>query len=215
MEDQQSTASVPQRRERQDALEHRRLILAAAKQIFATQGVENTSMYEIARAAGVGQGTLYRRFAHKGELCQALIAEDVDAYKDQVLTALSGAGAPASALERLDILIVELIRLTTLHLPLFAAIDETAAGQRRPRPFHSPFHVWLHERIAGLLAEAVAKGEIEPLDVEFTADAILAVLAPPFISHQHQDRGCGPERIAAGVHHLFVESLRRGPTTFS
>ncbi len=69
------TQSETTRRERRDAAEHRRRILEAARALFATQGVDTTSMYEIARSAGVGQGTLYRRYAHKGELCGALLHE--------------------------------------------------------------------------------------------------------------------------------------------
>src|SRR4051794_38543621 len=72
--------SVPKRRERSDARENRRQLLAVAKQLFTTQGVASTSMHEIGRTAGVGQATLYRHFADKGEICHALIKEDLTAF---------------------------------------------------------------------------------------------------------------------------------------
>src|SRR4051794_8640134 len=62
-------------KERRDAAEHRRRILIAARALFAAQGIDATNMTEIARTAHIGQGTLYRRFAHKGELCEALMKE--------------------------------------------------------------------------------------------------------------------------------------------
>ncbi len=65
------------RRERRDTVEHRQRILDAARALFATKGVDTTSMHEIARSAGVGQGTLYRRYADKGELCGALLSESL------------------------------------------------------------------------------------------------------------------------------------------
>ncbi|NUR86254.1 MAG: TetR family transcriptional regulator, partial [Nonomuraea sp.] len=50
------------RRERTDAARNRAKILAAAADIVAAHGVAGLSMAEVAAAAGVGVGTLYRRF---------------------------------------------------------------------------------------------------------------------------------------------------------
>src|SRR6185312_10778811 len=48
--------------ERADAARNRRKVLAAAEGLFATRGVAAVSMDDVAAAAGVGKGTLYRRF---------------------------------------------------------------------------------------------------------------------------------------------------------
>ena len=45
------------------------------------------------------------------------------------------------------------------------------------------------------------------MDLDVTADAILAALAPPLVGFQQQ-RGFSRERIAAGVARLFIEGLR-------
>jgi AcrR family transcriptional regulator len=201
---------APARQERRDARENRQRLLAAAKELVAAQGIDATSMYEIARAAGVGQGTLYRHFADKGELCHALIKEDLAAFMERVGALIAGAGAGVSPLARLDTLIAEKNRLTESHLPLFAAMDEAAAGARRGKPFRGPFHTWLHERISGLLAEAVALGEVAALDVAFTADAILAAGAPPLYHYQRHELGYSSERIMAGMRRLFINGLGRG-----
>ena len=195
------------RRERSDVQEHRRLLLAAAKRLFSSQGVEHTSMYAIARAAGVGQGTLYRRFAHKGELCQALIADDIEDFRTHAESLVTGSAAPADTMARLDALLVALIQLTEQHLPLFGVIEQTQTSPgRRPRPFQSPFHARLREWITSLLAEASATGELAPMDIEYTADAILAVVAPPVLGYQRLDRGYSQERIIAGLRRLFIEA---------
>jgi AcrR family transcriptional regulator len=198
----------PKPAERRDARENRGRLLAVAKRLFAAQGIDATSMHEIARAAGVGQGTLYRHFADKGELCHALLREDVAAFQERVGAALEDA-ARGSALARLELLVAEKIRMTESHLPLFAAIDDAASGARRTKPFRGPFHTWLRERIIALLAEAAATGEVDQLDAEFTADAILASVAPPLYSHQRHELGYSPERITAAMRRLFVEGLRR------
>ena len=59
---------------RRDAVRNRDRLLAAARELFAEEGFEVT-LDDIARHAGVGVGTAYRRFANKDELLDALFAE--------------------------------------------------------------------------------------------------------------------------------------------
>jgi AcrR family transcriptional regulator len=216
--EEQRPEGTAQPRVRRDARANRARLLAAAKELFAEQGVEATTMQEIARAAGVGQGTLYRHFADKGELCLALIKEDVAAFQERVgavialradANAIDGAWALASPLERLDMLIVEKVRLTESHLPLFEAMD--AAGARRPKPFRGPFHTWLHARIVALLEEAATVGEVAELDATIVADVILAATAPPLYAFQRHDQGYSQERVLAATRRLFMDALRRTP----
>jgi AcrR family transcriptional regulator len=63
---------------RRDAAENRARLLAAAVQVFDTQGLD-ASVTEIARVAGVGMGTLYRRFPTKDALIDALVHDVLDA----------------------------------------------------------------------------------------------------------------------------------------
>jgi AcrR family transcriptional regulator len=206
------TEPAPKRRERSDARENRQQILDVAKQLFGAQGIENTSMHEIGRTAGVGQATLYRNFADKGEICQALIKEDLAAFQERVGALISDTGAVRSPLARLDTLIVEKNRLTESHLPLFAAIDEAAAAAPR-KPFRGTFHTWLHEQIISLFAQAVAQGEVAPLDSAFAADAMLAAVAPHLYRYQRQELGYSSERIMAAMRHLFIDGLRQQSST--
>ncbi len=199
----QPAEPAPKRRERSDARENREQLLAVAKQLFTAQGIEHTSMHQIGRTAGVGQATLYRHFADKGEICHALIREDLAAFQERVGALIGDTRTAPSPLARLETLIFEKNRLTESHLPLFAAIDEAAAAAPN-KPFRGPFHAWLHEQIISLLAQAVAQGEVAPLDAAFAADAILAAVAPHLLPlpapesglQQRADHG----RDAASVH---------------
>ncbi len=89
------------RHERRDAAEHRQRILEVARRLFAEHGVGAISMHQIAMAAGVGQGTLYRRYAHKGELCMDLLRERHESFAQEVAELLA-ATATSPALERLE-----------------------------------------------------------------------------------------------------------------
>src|SRR5437764_14546712 len=59
---------------RADARRNRDAVLAAAKKLFADQGLD-AQMPDVARAANVGVGTVYRHFATKDDLIAALVAD--------------------------------------------------------------------------------------------------------------------------------------------
>ncbi|MGW5664432.1 TetR/AcrR family transcriptional regulator [Streptomyces sp. NPDC003758] len=85
-------AEVPGRQPEQglraDAERNRDRILAAARRLYATEGL-GVSMASIAREAGVGKATLSRRFASREELVTAVFADRMDAYADAVSEALA------------------------------------------------------------------------------------------------------------------------------
>ena len=66
---------------RADAVRNRTAILEAAKQLVTEQGTE-VAMGEIARAAGVAVGTLYRHFPNKADLLAAVVSEYVESLAD-------------------------------------------------------------------------------------------------------------------------------------
>jgi AcrR family transcriptional regulator len=73
-----SAIKNPDRVLRRDAAENRDRLLAAAVEVFDAQGLD-ASVTEIARVAGVGMGTLYRRFPTKAALVEALVHDVLDA----------------------------------------------------------------------------------------------------------------------------------------
>lgn len=73
---------------RADAERNRRRILAAAAEVFAKRGLD-AGLDEIARHAGVGTGTVYRRFPAKGLLIDALFESRMDDVLDLADAALA------------------------------------------------------------------------------------------------------------------------------
>lgn len=84
---------------RADAARNRAAILAAAKRAFAEHGTA-AGMAEIARAAGVGVGTLYRRFPTKEALVQALLLDRLEGDADVLRSASGLEGDAWTAFER-------------------------------------------------------------------------------------------------------------------
>ena len=71
-------STPPVRLLRRDAERNRQRILAAAAEVFTERGLE-ASLDDVARHAGVGVGTVYRRFPDKASLADALFDERIDA----------------------------------------------------------------------------------------------------------------------------------------
>ncbi len=194
------------RLERRDAAENRQHILAAARQLFAEQGVAAVSMDEIARGAGVGKGTLYRRYAHKGLLCIALLDENTRQMQEAALAALRDDKRPI--LDQLGCLLGFLFAHNEENAELLGAVSDAAAGRRRGAIYQSPPYQWQRLMIVGLLRRANALHECTPFDIDYLADAILAPLDIDLYLFQRDTLGMSPERIVEGARRLILDGLR-------
>ena len=192
--------------ERRDAAESRRKVLDAAKSLFSERGVEAVSMYEIGRRAKVGQGTLYRRYEHKGALCGALLHENIEHFVGVVRGRLEKDDGPV--LEQLEYLLAGLARFNEENASLLGAIRDAAGGVRRFAPYQNPFYQWLRATVAMLLERGVGRGEIPAPDVEYVSDAILAPLNIDLYLYQRRELGMSPERITSSLRDLLLNGLR-------
>jgi AcrR family transcriptional regulator len=82
--------------ERADAARNRRHLLATARDMLAEQGVDKLTMDPLAERAGLGKGTVYRRFGTRAGIFAALLDDDERAFQQQVLSGPPplGPGAP-------------------------------------------------------------------------------------------------------------------------
>ncbi|MBI4798599.1 MAG: TetR/AcrR family transcriptional regulator [Desulfarculus sp.] len=87
---------------------HRRIIEAALK-VFAKNGFYNSKVSEIARAAGVADGTIYLYFQNKDDILISLFEEEMQGVLDQVTLAVNQEADPAKKLERFAIAHLSLV----------------------------------------------------------------------------------------------------------
>jgi AcrR family transcriptional regulator len=163
----------PPVRERADAARNRELILKAARKMLKKQPFGEICMDALADTAGVGKGTLYRRFPDRAALVHALLDHDA---RDLQGRALAGFGLPknASQVDRALAFLSALFDFTVEHAPLLC---EGLRGSNVAR-FEHPAHAWQRQTISGHLRAAVRSGEIAPLDPIVTAELMLASVAP-------------------------------------
>lgn len=176
----------PGRTERADAARNRRLILAAASQLIEERGIAAVSMHDVAVAAGVGTGTLYRRFGDRAGLALALLDEETREFQDALIAGPPPLGPGAPAGERLAAFGEGYLDLLERHA------DVLSVGEG-PRPGGSgPFALYA-THLTILVREAAPQ-----LDAEFTAHALLASLAPGLHLRLIRDLGWPPDRLRVG-----------------
>jgi AcrR family transcriptional regulator len=173
-----------ERRERKDAAENRRRILAAARAVLDAEGPAAVTMDAVAAAAGVGKGTLFRRFGDRAGLMAELISDYMRDFQDRFLTGPPPLGPGAPPGERLVAFTTALVALQREHLPL-ALVSEF-------RPTDAPALVYgsLRLHLASLITE------IDPtLAADVLAAMILGAIAPGVLNQLDADT----ETIAASL----------------
>ena len=91
----------PTHAERADAARNRQLLLAAARQMLAEQGADKLTMDGLAERAGLGKGTVFRRFGTRAGIFQALLDDDEREFQQRVLSGPPPLGPGAPPLDRL------------------------------------------------------------------------------------------------------------------
>jgi AcrR family transcriptional regulator len=141
---------------RRDAERNRQRILDAARRMFAERGLE-ASLDDVAHAAGVGVGTVYRRFPNKARLVEALFEQGVD----ELVTEATAAAVQPDSWRAL----VTLVEMLCGPMSADRAFREVLLGS----PLAVHLVVGARDRVLGVIAEVVerakADGTLRP-DVE-------------------------------------------------
>ncbi|MGV9246545.1 TetR/AcrR family transcriptional regulator [Streptomyces sp. NPDC003710] len=122
------------RAERADAARNREQLLATARAMVAELGVEGVTMDGLAERAGLGKGTVYRRFGTRAGIFHALLDEDEHAFQDQVMSGPPPLGPGAGPVDRL----IAYGRARTAYLADHLAIVRASLDRKQPVPAGSP-----------------------------------------------------------------------------
>lgn len=130
-------------------------------------------MDDIAAAAGVGKGTLFRRFGSRAGLMMVLLDEDERASQQAFLFGPPPLGPDAPPLERLVAFGRERICFAHAHHALLSAAN------RDPHTRYGPPAAVNRRHVRVLLASAQTSG-----DLDAQTDALLALLDAEYVEHQ-------------------------------
>ncbi|ORA09195.1 TetR/AcrR family transcriptional regulator [Mycobacterium asiaticum] len=173
--------------ERSDAARNRALLLDAARHLIAERGADAVTTDDIATAAGVGKGTLFRRFGNRAGLMMVLLDEDEKAYQQAFLFGPPPLGPDAPPLERLIAFGRERICFVNTHHELLSAANRDPHSRHVGAAVVQRRHVWV------LLHAAHTTGD---LDVQ--TDALLALLDADYVRHQLTDGGHNQQTLGDG-----------------
>ncbi|MFB8279903.1 TetR/AcrR family transcriptional regulator [Nocardia colli] len=175
--------------ERADAARNRAKVLAAAAELFASRDPRTVTMDDIAKAAGVGRGTLYRRYPDTNSIAVALLDEHERALQAQLIGGEPPLGPGAPPAERLAAFYAAMVELLDAHADLVLGAEIGGA-----RFATGSYGFWFAHVRALLLA-----GDIREPDA--LVDPLLAPLGAE-IYQQQRSRGLTSAQIADALRDL-------------
>ncbi|GAB3782582.1 TetR/AcrR family transcriptional regulator [Nocardioides ungokensis] len=179
--------------ERRDAARNREALLRAAQELVERCSADAVTMDAVAAAAGVGKGTVFRRFHSREGLMAALLDHSETEWQAAVMSGPPPLGPGAEPWERLMAFGRSRLETTLLHADLIRQ-----AGRAGTRSFAAYSFAAMHVRY--LLAQLGVTG-----DLPLLATALMAPLEAPVLDQQVRIEGLDVDRIHAG----WVDLARR------
>jgi AcrR family transcriptional regulator len=176
--------------ERSDAAANRARILQAAREVVAAHGAGGLSMNAVAAAAGVGKGTIFRRFGDRDGLTTALLDAHTAELQDAFLAGPPPLGPGAPPCARLEAFVRALVAFELSHLEIVLAAQRVETGSP---PVYGTFLI----HVRSLLEQ------IDPaLDAPVLAGMLISAVSPQSVAWLARDRTpdlLDAERIADGA----------------
>jgi AcrR family transcriptional regulator len=177
------------RRERADAARNRAAILCAAERLVAEHGADCVTMDAVACAAGVGKGTLFRRFGDRPSLLRALLDDRERAFQDNFIRGEAPLGPGAEPVDRLVAFGQHLLDLVEVNGDLLASAESGAPGRRLRHPTYGSYRLHVSALLRGLRPEA---------EVIYLVDALLATLSVDVVLFQRRELGLSLDALKDG-----------------
>jgi len=184
------------RKPRVDAVRNRERVLEAAKAVFSTGGAE-ASLEAVARAAGVGIGTLYRHFPTREALFEAVYRREVQQLAD-LAEQLKREAAPVEALRHW---LRSNVKFVATKKGMLAALALAAYNNSELYSFSFDR---LTKAVGGLLDRAIASGDIR---ADISPEDLLRALIGMCMMHDQP----GWQTSVLRLLDVFIDGLRVRP----
>jgi AcrR family transcriptional regulator len=152
-------------------------VLAAARELFISEGYEAATIRQIANLAGVSVGSVFTTFTSKGEILSQVMEDRLEALTAELDQLAAQAGG--STVERLKAMFAVHFRFEFGHVQLFlahiaAAYDWTLSPEARPYGRNPRFGALIED----CLADGAARGDVDPgADRKAVVDLLRAAYA--------------------------------------
>jgi AcrR family transcriptional regulator len=188
---------------RDDTRDKRRAIIEAARELFASQGYEDTTIAEIAREAGVAVGTVYLYFANKHdilvEVCLALNAEIAQVIQSPAILALPLRQVPRAIIEAT----FRSCRANMRFMTYYQVEAQSPAETQRLRASKQQ----IADALDAYFQFLVSQGQLLPVDTaayaELLNDLVSATLQQCFAFEHGEREDFYREGVIGLIEHLF------------
>ena len=157
---------------RRSSEESKRIILAAARTVFAEQGYTHANMRDIARVAGISVGGLYLYFKNKEDLYQTFMLDWMNNLNDRTHEALTKFGDPVEAITAFISISIDFARTHKEMIILQGRERGYSFGEDLKRDFFRE----RRKRIADIIGKGIETGVFSVCDVDTTARVIFNIL---------------------------------------
>ncbi|MEW2165274.1 TetR/AcrR family transcriptional regulator [Streptomyces sp. NPDC007084] len=182
---------MPERRPRKDAVRNREAALSAADDLFARcRHPDDVTMADIAAAAGVGKGTLFRAFGDRPGLLRALYEARLEPVREAIEAGPPPLGPGAPARLRVPALLDAILCFKLDNRRLAVALEEAGNGNS---PYQAEHYERWHALLQGVLEQIPGLGG----DSAFTAHALLAATRADLVEHLAEQAGTSRESLRA------------------
>ena len=184
-------------------------ILESAARVICQRGFEATSMQEIAQACGLTKAGLYHHVRTKDALLLAIMHYGMDLFEEVVLERVAGIADPLARLRATMTRNVELVTQgSSKEVTIILHEHQTLTGEAQRE---------INERkkryvrfLEGALREAIARGQIRPVDPTLAAFSLLGTVLWTYKWYRPDGR-LSAQALADGMIELFFEGLLPRP----
>ncbi|WP_018142769.1 TetR/AcrR family transcriptional regulator [Alloscardovia criceti] len=176
---------------RSDARKNQEEILETARRLFRQFGVSKVSMNQIANAAGVGAGTLYRHYAHKSALCIALVYDSLATFVNESRAYLEETQRPAQ--EQFARVLKKYLEFRENQHELLMNIDVTSDAASGSYFYASD----IYQSVIDIFMQIIKSGhpQMSEQACRFRADMLIAMLKSDAYEFQRYRRGLSQSEI--------------------
>ncbi len=182
-------------------------IIKTAHNLFEQYGVNNVSMHQIAITAEVGQGTLYRRFANKAELCSILMQEDYDQFITKMDLALNSSVC-TSVKEKFEKFLYNWLAFLDKEYEMIDIIrTEFKTDQMKDGLVGSPLYRYLNKKLTEIMREAIQNTPKQDIDVDFFVFTVVSSINSYLYNNLKNTFSYSLDEIFDNLRRMFINPL--------
>ncbi len=192
---------------RADAVRNRARIMEAAWRLLAQYELVDLNMEQVAREADIGKATLYRHYPTKESLLDALVGDGAGRLVSDMQERIPPEADALTKLRTVVAVCYDVYETSRISIDLL--LSAWRCSERCTPPEQWPAHpmALTIARVRSILAQGVREGSVRPLDLDYTATAVFALISPVAFAKQRERLGYSRAALEERVVDLITHAV--------